>query len=350
MALTTWRARMVLAGLLVIVLMGVRISSSVPPSPRDPTSQIGDSNLYLRMIERLRAGEPYYLVVGEELRRHHYPTIPIFNWRTPLHSELIVALSVKHAGTLLSALAIAVVATGMMAYANYSVMKSLTAPLLLFGAVLPALIVRPDAVVMAEIWSGVFVGLSLNAYIARKWIPGALLGVTAIFLRELAVPYGLACGMLALRDRRWREFQVWTIGGLGYIAYYIIHAVHASGAIQPGDLRHAESWIQWAGLAFLLRTLHTYGWLTLQPPVFTAVAAGIGLAGLFARSAPLHLRVTLSIYAILFSIIGQRFNYYWGYLACVVWAHAFVFSAEGLSTLARAAWPVQDQQSRSAHV
>ena len=348
MILTPLRARLVLAGLLAIVLFGMRISSSVPPAPRDPSSDIGDASLYLRMIERLRAGESYYLVVGEELRRHHYPTIPIFNWRTPLHFELVVALSVKHAGTLLTVLAVAVVASGLLAYGNYSAMKSLTAPLLLFGAILPALIVRPDAVVMAEIWSGLFIGLSLNAYISRKWVCGALFGVTAIFLRELAVPYGLACGVLALRDRRWREFQVWTIGGLGYIAYYVIHAVHAFGAIQPGDLRHAESWIQWAGVSFLLRTLHTYGWLTVQPPMFTAVAAGVGLASLFARSAPLHLRVTLATYAILFAIVGHRFNYYWGYLTCVVWAHAFVFSAEGLSNLARAAWPASTAQHDQA--
>jgi hypothetical protein len=348
MILTPLRARLVLAGLLAIVLFGVRISSSVPPAPRDPSSQIGDANLYLRMIERLRAGEPYYLVVGEELRRHHYPTIPIFNWRTPLHYELVVTLSVKHAGTLLSALAIAVVASGLLAYGDYSVMKSLTAPLLLLGAVLPALLVRPDAVAMAEIWSGVFIGLSLNAYISRRWILGALLGIIAIFLRELAVPYGVACGLLALRDRRWREFQVWTIGGLGYIIYYTIHAVYASAAIQPTDIRHAESWIQWAGLGFLLRTLHTFGWLTIQPPVLTAVAAGIGLASLFARSAPIHLRLALAIYAVLFSIIGQRFNYYWGYVTCVVWAHAFVFSAEGLSNLARAAWPASTAQHNQA--
>jgi hypothetical protein len=41
---------------------------------------------------------------------------------------------------------------------------------------------------------------------------------------------------------------------------------------------------------------------------------------------------------LLFSIVGQPFNYYWGYLTCGMWAHAFVFSAEGAQRVLRASF------------
>src|SRR4026209_2387691 len=42
-----------------------------------------DQALHIATIARLHAGESYYVVVGDKLRRRGYPTASVFNWRTP---------------------------------------------------------------------------------------------------------------------------------------------------------------------------------------------------------------------------------------------------------------------------
>jgi hypothetical protein len=298
---------------------------------------VGDVNLSVWTIERIAAGEPYYAAVGDELRRHRYPTKSVFNWRTPFHYTTVATLSVERTGKVLFGLACAVILTGAFAYTQFSAVNSVIAPILLLGAMLPALLVRPGGVALPEISAGVIIGLSLNAYVARQCVAGAVLGVLAVFVREIAAPYFLVCGLLALLARRRSELMVCLVGGLAYAVYYAFHAMAASAAMQPGDLAHAQSWVQWPGLPFVLKTLHTYGWLTLLPPPVTAVAVSLGMAGAFARSISPQARWSLVCYLAFFSIVGQSFNYYWGYLVCAIWAHAFLHSVEGLSALVRTA-------------
>ena len=45
---------------------------------------ITDVATFEAMVVRLEAGEPYYEVFGDELRRRGYPAQSVFNWRTPL--------------------------------------------------------------------------------------------------------------------------------------------------------------------------------------------------------------------------------------------------------------------------
>ena len=337
MSLTPLRSGLILAALVTLAVVGFRAGGSVAPPSRDPVKAVGDANLGLNIIERLRSGEPYYSAYGDELRRQHYPTQSILNWRTPLHYEIAAALSVEGAGRLLSVLALVLVGSGAIAYTRFSALKSLTAPLLLIGAILPAFLVRPHGVALPEIWAGVLIGLSLNAYILRQWIAGALLGIAAVFLRELAVPYGIACGVLAIHAGRRRESLVWAAGGVAYLLYYSAHVIQAVGATQPNDLAHAESWIRWSGFPFVLKTLYAYGWLTLLPPSMSAIAAVVGLTSVFARSSPIHIRLTFVVYLVVFSVVGQPFNFYWGYLTSSIWAHAFSFSADGTALLLRTA-------------
>jgi hypothetical protein len=233
-----------------------------------------------------------------------------------------------------------VVITAAFSYSRDSVGRAILGSALLLGAVAPALLVRPGAVVFPETWAGIMIGLSLNAYIARRWLLGAALGVLAVFIRELAAPYALVCFLLALRDRRSSESVVWVLGGLGYGVYYTIHAVAASAAIQPGDLVRAHSYLRWLGLPFVFMTLYTYGWLTPLPAFVTPVAAALGLTGAWAPSAPIHLRATLLTYFALFCAVGQPFDFYWGYLTSPIWGHALAYAAEGSGALIRTALPV----------
>jgi len=332
MFLTTGRARLILLGLLLIAMSGLRGHDSIAPPPRDP-SRVGDTNLQLYTIERIRAGEPYYAAVGSELRKHGYPTSPIVNWRTPLHYEAVAALSIERAGTLLFVLAMAVVVSGALVYSQHSIGRCFAGGLILLITMAPAMLVRPGAVVFPEMWAGVLIGLSLNAYLARQWAAGAAIGVLAVFVRELAVPYAAVCGLLALRARRSAESRLWIAGAVGYVIYYALHTLAASAAIQPGDLVREASYLRLLGLPFVFMTLYLHGGLTVLPPFITPVGASLGLAACWGRTAPGQLTLSLPLYFVLFCLVGQPFNNYWGYLTAPIWGHAFVHSAEGLRIL-----------------
>jgi hypothetical protein len=342
---TSRRARLILISLVAVVVVAIRAQESVPPPSRDTAAHIGDTNLQLRTIERIRAGEPYYAAVGAELRKHHYPTIPIVNWRTPLHYEAVAALSVERAGIVLSALAITVIVTGVLVYARCSATKTIASALFLLGAMAASLIARPGGVVFPENWAGVIIALSLNAYVAKQWLIGAALGVLAVFVRELAAPYALVCGLLSFRARRRHESVLWVIGVIVYAVYYAAHAAAASAAIQPGDFSRDDSYIRWLGLPFVLSTLYMYGLLTPLPPVMTSIASGFGLAAVWAQSAPEQLKASLLLYFVLFCAVGQPFDFYWGYVTCAIWGHAFIHGAEGVRALVLAALPLSTRRA-----
>jgi len=86
--LTVWQARSVLVVLVLTAAAGVGLTLSPLASgsahKREPGE--GDVALYRAEIERIHAGESYYQVAGDELRRRGYPTRSVFNWRIPRRS------------------------------------------------------------------------------------------------------------------------------------------------------------------------------------------------------------------------------------------------------------------------
>jgi hypothetical protein len=196
---------------------------------------------------------------------------------------------------------------------------------------------RAEAVYLAEVWAGVLIALSLCAYHQRYWIAAASLAVIALFFRELVAPYCLVCGLLSLRARRWRESAVWIAGGLLYTAYFVAHALAVRAHTLPTDIAHHESWLRWNGLQFVLSTLQMNGWLQRTPSWVDAAFLVTALAGALWSAAPLQLRLSLLVYAALFSIAGLSFNYYWGLMTTPIWALAAAHGIAAWPPLARAA-------------
>ena len=332
--ITTMLARVALAVLAAIALAGLFLPQG-ESTGRSP-GQNADITLYSNILQRLQAGDGYYQAVGAELRAGGYATKPVVNWRTPLHLVATARLGLGTAGLLLAALAILVVLGSVLVYAGRSPGAAILGPVFALGAALPALVSRPGGVVFAETWAGTFIALSVVAYYRGWWIGGALLGVVAVFLRELAVPYVLVCGLLAIRSRRRAESVVWIIAGAAYVAYYVVHATIATHHLQPGDLT-SHSWIQVQGFSFLFATLRTNAWLLTVPTALLGVVVATGLAGACARSAPRQLAVAVVVYAALFAIVGQPVDYYWGFITAPLWAFAAVHAREGLARVIAAA-------------
>jgi len=288
-----------------------------------------DVDLNTRTIERIRAGEPYYDVVGEELRRGDYPTKPVFNWRTPLFYEYVAAVSIPRAASILTVLGVAAVILGAMA-------RGIWGAAMVTGAVLPALLMRPAGVVLSEVLCGVLITASIGLYY-RSWrIAAVLCGVLALFIRELALPYVAVCGVIAMTSNRRAESGCWILGGIAYTAYYALHAHAAYAHMQATDLVRQHSYLAWPGYTFVLSTVRVNGWLLLLPALLTPIAPVAGLAGALAPGVPRQLAWSLLIYAVLFCLIGQPFDFYWGFVTVGLWAYAFTHTVAGARVLALA--------------
>jgi hypothetical protein len=329
-----------LAGAALVVLAAIIAFgwTSRPLQPSNPRTGEDDIRLYSAMIADLRAGVPYYTAVGSELRSRGYPTVPVMNWRTPLHLTLVASLPPPLARALVVLMAVAIVVGTIWAYAPHGPEMVAAATLLAFGAAAPLALARP-AVLFAEAWSGACIAISLICYMRERWIAGAVFGIVAVFLRELAVPYVLLCGIIALWQRRRAESLAWILGGIGYVAYYGVHAHLAASHIRPGDLAHQHSWVSWHGLPFVFATAQWYGWSLLAPKYLPPIVVAAALAGTAARGMPAQLRAALLAYVVVFCVIGQSFDSYWGLVTTPLWAFGLTHALEGLTTLGGLAFP-----------
>lgn len=335
------------ATLVALLLLGVAHRDGLNPR-RSAVPGLDDAALHLATVTRLRAGVPYYVAVGTELRTRGYPAASVSNWRTPLHYRAVAALGLTRAGQVLTVCALAAIGLAAISLRSRFRGSALVAAIVLLGTMLPALLNRPAAVVMAEIWAGVLIALSLAAYHFRRWTAGALVGVLAIFVRELAAPYGLVCGVLAWREQRRAEGAVWVIGGFVYAAYFAFHAGAVMAAVQPTDYAWPQSWLRWLGWPFVLQTAWVSGWTIQLPYLATPIVAVLALAGTAARSMPPQLRWSLLAYVLVFSAVGQEFNFYWGFVTAPLWAYALLYTPEGLRALCRPVERIQGGDRSSA--
>ena len=329
-------ARVSLIGLVSLLAWGLLPVSKAPPR-RLPPAGAGDVKLHVNVVQRIGAGEPYYSVFGDELRRGTYPAKSIFNWRTPAHYVLVALLTAPIATALLKLLTLASVLLTAWTLHRFNRLTLLVGTVSMMGAVATAF--QPDAVAVAEVWAGVLIALSLGAYYSRYAAAAALLALGALFFRELAAPYCVVCALLALRRRRRLEIAIWSAGLIAYATYFGWHTMQVVAHRVPEDLAHEESWLRWNGVRFILATIGVNGWLGFLPARAAALYMTGALAGTLSRSSIGQLKWSVVLYFLFFMIAGQPFNYYWGFVTAPLWAFAFAHAIEGSRTLIASAFP-----------
>lgn len=324
------RALLTLATLATLLMWGLVPLSRTPPVQPPPPPGKGDSALYMKVIDRVAAGEAYYEALGDELRRDKYPTKSAFNWRTPFHLTLMAWATVPAARLALKVLTLLAVLSTAAVLAGSGRAAAVVGTLAQMGALATAF--RPQALGVAEVWAGVLVALSACAYYRAWGVAGALLGVGALFTRELAAPYCVACGLLALRGRR-REAAIWIAAGLGYTAYYGFHMSQVAAHQAAGDLAHSQPWQHWNGVQFTLATIGVNGWLAFVPRWAAPIYMVLAVAGAASQQMAPQVRLALLAYLVLFAVVGLPFNYYWGFVTAPLWGFGLAHAADGLRRL-----------------
>lgn len=322
-------------GVLLIIILSLALwgigafstTQRAQPNSFQPETKEGDKILFIAVVERLRQGQPYYTVMGEELQAKGFPAAEIPNWRTPLHLTFLSRVTVQ-GGTLIL---FVIVLAGLWLMTR---MRQLEIPMLIFVGI--PLIGLAAATIFSEAWAGALIALSLASYFQQRWTLAAVYGVLALFMRELAVVYAVVCGLLALWSRRKTESLIWIVGALLYTGYFVWHAQHVRAAIPPGAMGHAQSWVRWGGLPFLFATLRWYGWTQFASAPLIVAA---GLLGTASRQMPMQARMSLLAYVVAFLIVGQPFNSYWGLLVVPLWGVALPYAIDGATRLLSATEP-----------
>ena len=325
-------ARIVLLGLLLLLVAA--LNAPAPALKLLDTGQ-GDLALYEAEVDRLRNGEEYYSVIASELRRRGYATASVFNWRMPFP-----VLAVARAAT---PTRICFFALGVFAIAGTLALLIKAAPEPMLVAVLAqigvtvSLLQIPEYILMAEAWSGLLMVSSVVMYGFRAWSTGAVLGVLALFARELAAPYCVVCGLVAVARRRRRESAVWIVGAVLYTTYALFHVAQVRARLGAHEFMPEESWVQFGGLPFLLRVIGFAGWYTLLPAWTKAAGCVLLVASAWAPAAPQQLRLAVMTYLVFFTIVGHPFNDYWGVMTAWIFALATGYGVTGLWRLMLAA-------------
>ncbi len=333
-------ARVVLGMVLVAGLLLVAITLSPLRSgfADAPSRGPGDTALYRGKIERIRAGENYYSAAKAELEARGYPSRSVLNWRTPL-PVWFIAISPDGVGqALLATLAASVLAVAGHIVANAVGLRwAMAALVFLTGALLP--VVLPTPYLMSEVWCGVLLAASLMCYGVERRGAAVAFAVAALFIRELAAPYCLVCGLFAIGERRWKEVGGWMAGAIAYTGFYAWHLGNVVPLIEPDSLAHAEGWLQLGGAAFVISLVQMNVYLLLLPQWISAVYLLLALLGFTAIEDGWGRRAAwvACVYVIVFGFVGQPFNQYWGSVIAPIFCIGAAFGAAALLDLWRAA-------------
>lgn len=340
--LTPVQAWAVLAGLALAVAVFLAIVTFSPiRDPAQRKSGAGDLALYWAEVGRIRAGQGYYEAAAAELTARGYPTRSVFNWRTPLPMWLLGNLPAPWLGkAILAVLSGAMLVLGfelLWRQGNGRFSIAALGAMLLIGPL--AFCVLGDLYVAPCLWSGVLIGLSLCAFGLDRPGWGVAAGVTALFFRELALPYCVLGLGLAWREREWRQAAAWTLGILAWVAYFGLHWMQVAPLIAPDARAHAQSWIQFGGAAFVIATAQMSAYLLVLPRWVTALyfaAAMLGFAGWHTRLGE-RAALTAALYVVAFGIVGQDFNQYWGSMLAPLLCLGAAWFPAALTDLWRAA-------------
>lgn len=319
------------------------VSADAPTRTRDE-----DLKLYDVVIERLRHGENYYTVIGEEHRRHRYPLHPGFAVRLPtlalveaaLPDAALIPLSVLLMGAVLLAWW-----RRLAGEPGAKDLRLIAMAALFFGVSIGT---TRYFFVLHELWAGQLLALSFGLHRPGqragepgRWLGAWLAAAAALAIREHALPFVLLMAAFALWHRRWREGAAWAALALLFVAAMAVHLHTVAALVRAGDppsaswltLRGLNGWLSLVVLSSNLRWLPTW----LAGPVVLLSLLGWSswrsAAGLFGSLLYLG-------YGTAFMIAGRPDNFYWGMMVAPAMWIGLAFVPMAARSLVRAAFPV----------
>ena len=293
-----------------------------------------DLRLYDRIAERVGEGENYYDVAVDEQRARDFPVRPGLAVRLPTLAFVTAVLGqwgmialalVLGAGTLVGWHLRLRNAPGAVGRLRYIML------LLVLGMVSGF---KPQYLALHEVWAGVLIALSLALHRKKRWVWAVLAGALALAVRELALPYVLLMGALALYRGKPREAMAWGAVTLAFLVALWFHLAAVGAVTSPSD-PPSPGWFALRGLGGWTGNIVLSSPLYLLPAWLAAPVALlplIGWAGWRTRFGFTGFLLCLG-YGVLFMIAGRENNFYWALIVMPVWFVGLAFTPHALASL-----------------
>ncbi len=301
---------------MILATLGLILLGLVQPDLPIRRSPHADVDLYARFVAFARHPASFYASAIAEQRREGYPLHPFVVVRPPALAFILAILPNDDARRwAIQALAAGVVfAWGVRLHRlGFKPTVIAIALLALVTGELPSCVGR--AFLFHEAWAGLLIALSLAVYTPGTWRTSAGLGLVAALIRELAAPYLLVMGLLALMEGRRREAAGWAAAVGVFVVALALHAWMVHLNVLPAD-RRGPGWAHMSGWAFVLKLDSWNLLLAGEPQVWTALAAPWALFGAVAWGGATGRRLGLTVIGFTagFLFIGRPENTYWGLL------------------------------------
>jgi hypothetical protein len=308
-----WQARWISFALVIVILLGIICcDNSSPPYQDKKNITLRDADTFRSIIERVHAGQNYYQVVKEELLNRGYGLRPFFNFRLPSLALFLGKMPLPHIGRWLlislSLLALLMWVKTLGKEGGFYI--ALFAALLLLGTTVSSY--TAVAFLFHEMWAGVLIALSIVIHKYNRWL-SVIFGLTALFIRELSLPFAAVMLAMAYKDKNLKESLAWLIGIVAFFIYLAIHAKIVTGFVTDSD-PISKTWLQFGGWQFVLSTSKWTLPTFFSPWWIDAILLPLAILGLWGWRADFGTRafLTMAAYICAFSIAGRSDNYYWG--------------------------------------
>lgn len=329
--LKAWQVLAILAAVVALIVASV---SMARPDPREPKAKPGrgDLAMYIRVIETVHGGEPYYPAMTADMRAHGYPLKPFPAVRPPQLTVAMAALPDVGARRLSLHVLSALV---LIAWGWRLIRDKVAWPLglavmaALFSGMVTARITNGYA--FHEIWAGLWIALSLAVYRPGRYGLSLACAFIGVMLRETTAPFFLVMTFFAWLEGNRREALAW-LGGLAVFGVALgAHATTLQQYVQPGDL-NSPGWVKFGGWAFVLQVMRWNAVLILSPTWLAGVAAPLAILGAGLANGVLGKRIGLTVggYMFAFMLAGRPDNAYWGMMIAPLWPVAVVLAGWGL--------------------
>lgn len=307
-------------------------------APRAEDGQ-GDLALYARIAERVASDEPYYDAAVAEQYAHGYPTSPAPAIRLPTVTYLAATLG---DGALwgFRALLVAVAVSALLRFERLAPTRLEWFGAAAVAAVSLGMFADPQAFLFADAWAGSLIALSLYVYRRDRWWWSLGVGLAAVLVRELAVPYLGVMGVLAWRRNRVEALSWWT-AGIAFVPIYALHWWAAIRAARTGGIAASDGWLSFGGWPHVVDTFRDSSILIAAPYTAAVLAVAAAVAGwsVVDRRWSVPVLATACTFMALFMMAGRPDTAYWGLLYAPVFAPGAVFFPRFLLALRRSGRP-----------
>ena len=298
-----------------------------------------DMDLYRQVHAAVARGEDYYAVATEGNREFNFPTKPFVTVRTPIMAWGAALWGDFGWRVIAVLLWMANAAAWFVALGGQASRRERDAAGIL-SLVFGAAAFIPEMAFSHEIQAGLLMSMALALATTRWWVAGLVAAVLGIAVRELAAPFLLAWGAVALVTGRRKEFLA-LLGGAILVALGLwLHARGVAGARLPDDMT-SPGWMGMFGPSLALYGIHVTTLLQLLPNWLAGALGVLPLLGWIALGGRTGALAVLWFggFIAAVAIFARQENFYWMGLFVPAYGVGLAFLPGALADLVRSLRP-----------